>query len=47
MPNKYDSFRPLDGESISKRVAKKGVLIKRFRPLDGESIYKPITSYGT
>ena len=35
------SFRPLDGESISKRDSSKGnAVIYRFRPLDGESISK-------
>ena len=36
-------FRPLDGESISKRVAtfyNKAMAATCFRPLDGESISK-------
>ena len=39
-----DCFRPLDGESISKRASQLVVLsqlLLRFRPLDGESISKP------
>ena len=37
------SFRPLDGESISKRDSSKGnAVIYRFRPLDGESISKQV-----
>ena len=39
-------FRPLDGESISKRPQfHRGMQISdisRFRPLDGESISKPL-----
>ena len=38
------SFRPLDGESFSKRllsVEERRNLIQSFRPLDGESFSKP------